>query len=243
MRIRTMTATFGSLDHAVLELRDGVDSLIMDNESGKSTWAEFLTAMFYGLDPRRSSKGRLSHKERFTPWSGKPMEGTVELSMEGRTILLQRTSEGGKPFGTFKAWDKQTGLEIASLTGENCGQKLIGVEREVFRRTAFLSGTELTVTPEHDLSRRLESLAAAGRETDSFLRAEKALRGWQNQIRYNNTGEIPRLEQRKKELEQAARCPIPATDHLPPEEELLLQAQQAFGASKLTRTGETYTIG
>ena len=221
MKIRKMTATFGCLDHAEVEFSDGVNVLVLPNESGKSTWAEFLTAMFYGLDPRRSAKGRLSHKERFQPWNGKSMEGTVELSLEGRTILLQRTSAGGKPFGVFKAYDRQTGLEISALTAENCGRTLFGVEREVFRRSAFLSGTELTVTPDFDLSRRLESLAAAGRETDSFLRADKALHAWQNRLRYHRSGEIPGLERRMQELEQAALCPIPDTTHLPPERELL----------------------
>lgn len=221
MNIRKMTATFGCLDGAQLELHEGINVQILPNEGGKSTWTEFLTAMFYGLDPRRSAKGRLSHKERYTPWNGKTMEGTLELSVEGRTIILQRTTTGTKPFGTFRAYDKQTGLEITSLSAETCGQTLLGVEREVFRRSALLSGSDLAVTPEHDLSRRLESLAAAGRQTDSFLRADKMLHTWHNRLRYSRTGEIPVLEEKKRQLEQAMYSPAPDTQHLPTEEELL----------------------
>lgn len=230
MKIRKMTATFGCLDGQTLELTDGCNCLVIPNEGGKSTWAAFITAMFYGLDPRRAAKSRLSDKERYAPWSGKPMEGTLELVMEGRTIVLQRTSLRGKPFGVFKAWDAGTGLAIASLTAENCGRELLGVEREVFRRSAFLSGTELAVSPDQDLSRRLGALAASGRETDSFLQADSRLRSWQNHLRYHQSGEIPKLQ---RQLEAFKKETAPEeTAHLPTEESLW----RLLG--KLEETGE-----
>jgi hypothetical protein len=69
--------------HKTLELADGVNWMVMANETGKSTWAAFLAAMFYGLDPKRAGKNRLSDKERYEPWSGRAMEGMVELEFEG----------------------------------------------------------------------------------------------------------------------------------------------------------------
>lgn len=217
MKIKKMTTTFGCLDGEVLELSGGMDCFVIPNEGGKSTWAAFLAAMFYGLDSRRAAKGRLPDKERYAPWSGKPMEGTVELSLEGRTIVLQRTSLRGKPFGVFRAWDQNTGLAISSLTAENCGRELLGVEREVFRRSAFLTGSELAISPDQDLSRRLSALAASGRETDSFLQADSRLRSWQNHLRYHQSGEIPRLERQLAEMEKE---PSADTSHLPSEETL-----------------------
>lgn len=195
--------------------------MVLPNEGGKSTWAAFLLAMFYGLEQKRASKGTLTPKEQFTPWSGKPMEGTIELELQGRTLVLQRSSENGKPFGSFRAWDKQTGLTVDSLHANNCGKELLGVEREVFRRTAFLAGSELTVTKDADLSRRLEQLAAAGRETDSFLKADGRLKAWQNRLRYNRSGEIPKAAERLRELEQTEEEHIPDTAHLPDEQTLL----------------------
>ena len=58
MRIKKMTATFGKLDGAVLELREGLNILTAPNEAGKSTWCAFLRAMLYGIpgtgSPRRT---------------------------------------------------------------------------------------------------------------------------------------------------------------------------------------------
>ena len=228
MKIKKMTATFGCLDGQTLELSGGTDLMVLPNESGKSTWAAFIIAMFYGLDPKRSAKGRLSDKERYTPWNGKAMEGLMELTMEGRTIVLQRTSEKGRLFSHLRAWDKNTGLEIPSITAENCGLQLLGVEREVFARSAFLRGSELMVTPDHDLSRRLGSLAAAGRETDSFLQTDDTLRTWQNRLRYHQSGAIPKLEKQIALLEDAPEPP--KTDHLPPEQELVQLLGQLHSA-------------
>ena len=42
MRIKRMTATFGSLDHETLELEEGLNILTLPNEGGKSTWCAFL---------------------------------------------------------------------------------------------------------------------------------------------------------------------------------------------------------
>ena len=147
MIIRRMTATFGCLDQAELTLEPGLNRLRLDNEQGKSTWAAFLTAMFYGIDTgKRSGKGRLAEKDRCQPWSGKAMSGTIELEWQGRVLVLQRTSTRGKPLGSFRAWDKQTGRDVPELTAANCGVTLLGVERSVFCRSAYLSGAAKNVS-------------------------------------------------------------------------------------------------
>ena len=139
MKLLKLTATFGKLDHETLELHDGLNVLTRPNEAGKSTWAAFLLAMFYGIDTReRASAGVLPMKTKYRPWSGAAMEGVMELEHEGRRITLERTSRGRAPMGEFCAYDTATGQPISGLTAENCGQVLLGAERSVFERSAFL---------------------------------------------------------------------------------------------------------
>ena len=201
MKLLKLTATFGCLDGAELELRDGLNVFTLPNESGKSTWAAFLTAMFYGVDTaQRAGKGKLPDKHRYQPWNGKPMAGTMELEHEGRILVIQRTSQRGRPMGAFRAWDKATGLDVPELTAENCGQRLLGVEKAVFCRSAFLSGADLAVTQDQDLSRRLAALAASGAEHDSFPQADQTLKLWQNRCRYHKTGLIPETEEKLRQV-------------------------------------------
>ena len=80
MRIIKMTATFGRLNHAVLEPGPGLNLIEAPNESGKSTWCAFLRAMLYGIPTReRDRQDYIAEKNRYQPWSGSAMEGALEL--------------------------------------------------------------------------------------------------------------------------------------------------------------------
>ena len=195
MRILKMTASFGCLNGRTMEPEKGLHVEILPNESGKSTWAAFLLAMFYGIDSsERASKGKVPAKIKYQPWSGAPMEGTLLLEQDGKKIVLQRTSEKGKPMGNFRAYDPDTGVEVPALTGENCGRQLLGVGREVFRRTAFLSGSELQVTKEEELAGRLANLAVSGSMEENAEAAKQRLKAWSNRLSYHNKGLIPETE-------------------------------------------------
>ena len=52
MKIYSMTATFGKLEHATLTLKPGLNVIHAPNEWGKSTWCAFIAAMLYGIDTR-----------------------------------------------------------------------------------------------------------------------------------------------------------------------------------------------
>lgn len=200
MELIRLQATFGCLDEAVLEPGPGLTVLTLPNGAGKSTWLAFLTAMFYGIDrAERKVRDREPVRTRYLPWSGKPMAGTVQLRWQGREIVLQRTSEGGKPLDTFRAYDPATGRTIPELTGETCGLQLLGVEKSVFLRTACIAGEALAVTPEAQLERRLSNLAATGRESDSARMAAETLAAWKRRCRHNKTGLLPQTEAQLRE--------------------------------------------
>lgn len=200
MELIRLQATFGCLDEAVLEPGPGLTVLTLPNGAGKSTWLAFLTAMFYGIDrAERKVRDREPVRTRYLPWSGKPMAGTVQLRWQGREIVLQRTSEGGRPLDTFRAYDPATGRTIPELTGETCGLQLLGVEKSVFLRTACIAGEALAVTPEAQLERRLSNLAATGRESDSARMAAETLAAWKRRCRHNKTGLLPQTEAQLRE--------------------------------------------
>ncbi len=204
MRILRMKATFGCLDEAELILEPGLNVLIRPNEQGKSTWAAFLVAMFYGIDTtQRSSKGHLPEKTKYLPWSGKAMSGILELEHRGRVVVLQRTSSRTRPMGELQVYDKVTGLPLKEVTADCCGEYFLGVERSVFQRSAFLNGEEPSVTQDSALSQRLEQLAAGGDGTDSYPEAAARLKQWKNKLRYHQSGLLPKVERQLLEKEQA----------------------------------------
>lgn len=203
MNILSMTATFGKLDRAELRLEPRLNVIHLPNEGGKSTWSAFLLAMFYGIDTsERASKDSLPDKMRYKPWSGAAMEGRMELEWQGKKITIERRTKGRVPMGEFLAYETESGLPVRELTAENCGLRLLGVEKAVFERSAFLRQSALAVTKDGALERRLTALATTGEETVSYSETERRLRNWKNACRHNKTGILPELERQLEAVEQ-----------------------------------------
>lgn len=203
MKIYSMTATFGKLEHETLTLNPGLNVIQAPNEWGKSTWCAFLVAMLYGMETRtHSTKAALSDKEHYAPWSGAPMSGSVDLCWQGRDITIQRKTKGRSVFGDFKAFETHTGLPVPELTAANCGTVLLGVEKSVFSRSAFLRLTDLPVTQDEALRHRLNALVTTGDDSGTAEALEKKLRDLRNRCRYNRTGLLPQAEAEAAELER-----------------------------------------
>ena len=86
MKLLRMTATFGRLEQETLSLTDGLNVLQMPNEAGKSTWAEFLLAMLYGVDTSSTARAPLGVFSAVYTDSGLPVEGMTGANC-GETLL------------------------------------------------------------------------------------------------------------------------------------------------------------
>lgn len=202
MKIYTMTATFGKLENQTLTLQPGLNIISAPNEWGKSTWCAFLATMLYGLDTReKTTKTALAVKERYAPWSGSPMSGRIDLNWNGRDITIERWTKGRTPLGEFRAYETESGLEIPELTGAGCGEMLLGVERSVFLRAGFLRLTDLPVTQDESLRRRLNALVTTGDESDAGDLLAQKLKDLKNKCRYNRSGALPQAEAERAELQ------------------------------------------
>ena len=203
MRIYKMTATFGKLEHETLTLEPGLNIITAPNEWGKSTWCAFLVAMLYGLDTRaKSTKTALADKERYQPWSGSPMSGRIDLKWNGRDITIERTTRRRVPLGEFKAYETESGLPVEELTAANCGSVLLGVEQTVFRRAGFIRFSDLPVTQDEALRRRLNALVTTGDDSGAADRLAASLKDLKNRFRYNRTGLLPQAEAQRDAIEE-----------------------------------------
>lgn len=201
MKIYSMTATFGKLSHDTLTLNPGLNVIHAPNEWGKSTWCAFLCAMLYGIDTReRTTQTALADKERYAPWSGEPMSGKIELNWNGKDITIERRTKGRAIFGDFRAYETASGLDVPELTGENCGQLILGVEKTVFTRSAFVRLTDMPVTQDEALRRRLNALVTTGDESNAADDLAQKLKDLRNKCRHNKTGLLPQAEAQRDDL-------------------------------------------
>ncbi|MBQ3252483.1 MAG: AAA family ATPase [Oscillospiraceae bacterium] len=195
MKILSMQATFGKLENETITFAPGLNVIHAPNEWGKSTWCAFIAAMLYGIDTReRNTQTNLADKERYAPWSGKPMSGRMELEWKGKNITIERSTKGRSIFGVFNAYETQSGLPIPELTADNCGLMLLGVEKSVFVKSAFIRQNDLQVTQDEALRRRLNALVTTGDESGASDRLAQKLKELKNACRHNKTGLLPQAE-------------------------------------------------
>ncbi len=204
MKINKLTASFGKLENDTLSFHPGLNVIYAPNESGKSTWCAFIRAMLYGVDSsERSRAGYLPDKLRYAPWSGAPMEGSMELTADRFDITLTRTTKAkGAPMREFSATYTDSSVPVEGMTGANAGEMLTGVSRDVFCRSAFIAQGTVAVTGSPELERRISSIVSTGEEQTSYTEADETLRAWQRKRRFNRRGYLPELESRMDDTQR-----------------------------------------
>lgn len=204
MIIRHMQGTFGTLDGEQLRLDTGLNIIYAPNESGKSTWCAFLRAMLYGIDTsQRARAGFVPDKQKYAPWSGKPMAGELELEQGGKRITIRRWTEApNAPLRGFSAVYTGTDIPVPGLTAADAGEQLTGVSAEVFARTAFIGQGGLVVTGTPELERRISAIVTSGEEASSYSEADAQLRAWLRRRRSGQHGALPELEGRITTVEE-----------------------------------------
>lgn len=204
MHILEMQAAYGRLRGDSLRLEPGLNLIYAPNESGKSTWCSFIRTMLYGLPTRQS--GPLADKNRFAPWTGEAMQGRMDLETGGqRWTVLRDTRRASAPMQNFACTYTGTAQPVPEVNGQNLGETLLGVPREVFQCSAFIGQSGLAVSQDPELERRIAALLSTGQEDVSYSESYDRLKKQLNRRRHNKTGLIPQLEQEQARLDDALR--------------------------------------
>ena len=204
MHILEMQAAYGRLRGDSLRLEPGLNLIYAPNESGKSTWCSFIRTMLYGLPTRQS--GPLADKNRFAPWTGEAMQGRMDLETDGRRwTVLRDTRRASAPMQNFACTYTGTAQPVPEVNGQNLGETLLGVPREVFQRSAFIGQSGLAVSQDPELERRIAALLSTGQEDVSYSESYDRLKKQLTRRRHNKTGLIPQLEQEQARLDDALR--------------------------------------
>ena len=60
---------FGKLHNKEIVFRPWINVICGGNEAGKTTFAEFLSAMLFGLEPKRGRSQKNDTYRRYEPWN------------------------------------------------------------------------------------------------------------------------------------------------------------------------------
>ena len=101
---------FGKLHDCTLDFTDGLNTFCEENGWGKSTFAAFVRAMFYGLEGERKKSIEENERKRYKPWQGGVFGGQLVFETEGKTYQISRIFGEKDTADEFELRDVKTNL-------------------------------------------------------------------------------------------------------------------------------------
>lgn len=201
---------FGRLKDLDLDFSGGLNVIEGANESGKSTLAEFIKFIFYGLQSRK--KGDIpSERERHAAWQSGVCAGHAVVNDENGSYRIERSC-----VRNGDSWSEK--LTVVDLTNNtpvdirDPGMRFFGMPESVFLRASYVRQTEGTEIDGEETARAIENMLYSADEDTNAKKALKKLDSARVRLKYKvgRGGEIYKysieLEQKEDELEKARRA-------------------------------------
>ena len=198
---------FGSLHHVKCSLRDGLNSLNEKNGWGKSTFAVFLRAMFYGLDNCKNSNNydAKDYRKNLNPWQGGKFGGYIEFEAKDKKYRATRFFGERKGEDSFELLDLGTMLPSEDFSS-SLGEELFGIDAYGYERSVYIPHNDLFVGTDDSINAKLLGLLESDGDMNSFENAVKILNDARRELKKTGgRGRIDRGSEEKAGMEVRLR--------------------------------------
>ncbi|MCQ2497309.1 MAG: AAA family ATPase [Lachnospiraceae bacterium] len=172
-----------------------------DNGWGKSTFAAFIKAMFYGL--QGNGRGiETSERKKYSPWQGGAFGGSITFEVDGKRYTLSRIFKDKEANDDFDLRDALTNLKSNDFTA-NIGQELFKIDCASFEKSVFVGQNSCATETTGDISARIGSIVEMTSDIGDYDKAMSVLVAGQKQYKKGsgrNTGIIDETENAIREL-------------------------------------------
>lgn len=164
---------YGAICGKTFVFNAGLTEQLLENGAGKTTLASFLQAMLYGLESYRSNAVGFCDRQRYYPFTGGVFGGSLTFEHGGKEYKIERTfGEKSDTADTLKVYCDG---EVTTALGAEIGKALLGVDKEGFRRTAFIGNEDIEIAANSSISAKLNGFLQGVDEDAGFERALNAL--------------------------------------------------------------------
>ncbi len=210
-----------------------------DNGWGKTTLADFLKCMLYGMDNGRSKSVDANDRIKYDPWQGNVFGGSLVFSYRERKYRIERSFGKTPATDAVRVYDENN-MQTYEFgdKAERLGDILFGVDRESYQRSVYIpQGAIETGSLPDDMKNRLLVLLGSGRADDNGAEraierldaAERALRAKRRPAK----GKLDELDERLELMtRQKAACDEYAAMSVQTEEELKLLSAEIYACGE-----------
>ena len=193
---------FGKLHDLTVDFKQGANIICEKNGWGKSTFAAFIRAMFYGLEGERKRSIEENERKRYMPWQGGVFGGQLTFEVDGKQYTVTRTFNEQDE---FELRDAQTNL-ISNDYGSKLGEELFKVNRESFMRTVFIGQADCETGVTDDVNAKIGNLTESSNDLNSFEATNARLKDILNSLTpTRKTGSISQRKTQITELERKVK--------------------------------------
>lgn len=138
--LRCHIENFGGLHDCSLDFREHMTVIDEPNGFGKTTLAEFITAMFYGFPKKKRHNAPDNYRELYTPWQGGVFGGSLEFLYRKQPYRIERSFGVTPREDRFAVYSGNTDRRSDDFS-ENIGTELFGIDADSFRRSTYMPQT------------------------------------------------------------------------------------------------------
>lgn len=188
---------FGGLSGYHFCPEEPLEYLCAPNGSGKTTFAAFVCAMFYGLGSARTRKNLEEvPRKKYKPWQQGTWGGWIRFAAGTKQYRIERTFSEKEREDTFALIDLDTGMVSQDYT-ENIGEELFGMTKATYQATAFMSWNHMRV----EVNENMRIGFFDGTQDTGLLKSKQAAAAIEAEYReYKKTGNRGELAQVTEEL-------------------------------------------
>jgi len=172
---------FGGLKGAAFDFNEGITAICEENGFGKSTLADFIKAMLYGL-PTSKRGGRFDDRTHYCPLGGGAFGGSLKIEVGGKIYRIERDFDGKSETRDVLRFMDENG-ENLPVPEEGIGEWLFGVDEESFIRTAYISRDGINAEATPSIGRKLNDLVDGETGEENYESAVKNLTRAYKEIR------------------------------------------------------------
>lgn len=172
---------FGKLKDCSLDFTDNVHIICEENGWGKSTFAAFIRAMFYGLEGERKKSIEENERKRYKPWQGGVFGGWLRFQVGEKRYKVSRIFYDKESKDEFELRDADTNTITDDYT-KDLGKELFQISRDSFMRTIFIGQNGCETSATTDINARIGTLTDNSHDLNSYEAANSRLTGIINKL-------------------------------------------------------------
>lgn len=162
---------FGKIKNKEIELKDGINIIYGENESGKSSLLKFVSSMFYGLSKNKNGK-EIPDFDRYKPWYNDEFSGKISYTLDnGESFEVYREFKKKNPvIYNSRKEDISKEFTVDKTKGIDFFAEQTGIDEETFYNTAITEqeGLKLSKASQNSIIHKISNMVSTGDDSISY---------------------------------------------------------------------------